>query len=233
MQGYWRSPIFVFGLPRSGTSMVAGALGICGAWTGTTVPGVEPENPRGFFEHRALRKHVTKQILLRLGCDPLGVRKLPPVGVQVEIPELADFIRRIIEKDGYQHDRPWLYKDAKLSLLWPIFKQAFPDATWILVRRDPEAVAQSCLRARFMRQHSDDPGFWNRYTEEYLRRIEALQQTDARILEVSSQEIIDGDFEGFKQVVSQTGLSCNEAELKQFVSPAYWHGERDASPRQG
>jgi hypothetical protein len=228
MQDYWRSPIFVFGLPRSGTSMVAGALDVCGAWTGTTVPGVEPENPKGFFEHGVIREQVTKQILLRLGCDPLGVRKLPPVGFRGEVPGLADFIRQIIEKDGYQHDRLWLYKDAKLSLLWPIFNKAFPDATWVLVRRDAEEVVQSCLRARFMKQHSDAPGFWRRYTEEYLRRIDALQQTDARILEVSSQDLVDGNLEGFKQVVSRLGLGYHEGELKQFVSPAYWHGERDS-----
>lgn len=227
MQDDWRSPIFVFGLPRSGTSMVAGALGVCGAWTGTTVPGVEPENPKGFFEHGVIREQVTKQILIQLGCDPLGVRKLPPVGFRGDVPGFAEMIRDIIEKDGYRHDRPWLYKDAKLCLVWSIFKTAFPDATWLLVRRDPEEVVQSCLNARFMRQHSDTPDFWRRYVEEYQRRIAALQQTDARILAVSSRDIIEGRLEVFKQVVSQLGLSYNEADLKRFISPAYWHGDRD------
>ena len=34
-------PIFVLGLARSGTSLIAGALKTCGAWLGRTVPGTE------------------------------------------------------------------------------------------------------------------------------------------------------------------------------------------------
>lgn len=74
MQNYFNSPLFVLGLPRSGTSMIAGAISICGAWTGSTVPGGSPENPKGFFEHTVIREHVTKKILINIECDPLGVR---------------------------------------------------------------------------------------------------------------------------------------------------------------
>jgi hypothetical protein len=229
MQEYFNHPIFVLGLPRSGTSMIAGSLGICGAWTGSTVPGGGTENPKGFFEHAAIRELVIKKILKDLGCDPLGVRKLPPIDLQIEIFGLANIIKNIIEKDGYKHDRPWLLKDAKLTFLWPIFKKAFPDATWLVVRRDEEGFINSCMRTSFMRQHSQDRAFWKNYAEEYRVRIDALIDSGADVLEVSAPDVIRGNFDQLGKVVSRLGLEFRGNELKEFISPSYWHGNSDTT----
>ena len=223
MQDHFNTPIFVLGLPRSGTSMISGCLAICGAWTGSTVPG-GPENPKGYFEHTAIREHITKRILSDLGYDPLGVRKLPPIDMKVEIQSLADIIKNMIERDGYKHDRRWLLKDAKLTLLWPIFKKAFPEATWLVVRRDEEGFINSCLRARFMNQHSRDRDFWKSFAKDYLNRIDALINSGANVLEISSPEVVNGNLDRLGAVISQLGLTFREAELKAFISPAHWHG---------
>ncbi len=205
--------------------MIAGAMRICGVWTGSTVSGGSPVNPKGFFEHTFIREHITKKILTRLGCDPLGVRKIPPVDLQGEMPRLAAFIQEIIEGDGYKHDVPWLYKDAKLTLIWPFYKKAFPSATWIVVRRDEEGFINSCLRTHFMKQHSQNRNFWKKFAVEYQIRIEALKDSGASVLEISSPDIISGNFANFKDLVLRFGLMYREKELKEFISPAYWHGD--------
>ncbi|MCP3850092.1 MAG: hypothetical protein GY694_07640 [Gammaproteobacteria bacterium] len=224
MKNYFSSPIFILGLPRSGTSMIAGTLGICGAWTGSTVPCSSPVNPRGFFEHTLIREHVTKKILTRLGCDPLGVRKLPPVSLDGDIPNLADVIYEIIQKDGYKHDVPWLYKDAKLTLIWPLYKKAFPGAIWLVVRRDEEGFINSCLRTDFMKQHSQNRKFWKKFAQEYEIRINALKESGATVLEIYSPDVIKGDVENLKELISQLSLVYREKALKEFITPAYWHG---------
>ena len=61
MFNYFDSPIFVLGLPRSGTSLITGSLNICGAWVGSTFSG-DANNPEGFFEHIIIRENVTKNI---------------------------------------------------------------------------------------------------------------------------------------------------------------------------
>lgn len=228
MQDYFNSPIFVLGLPRSGTSMIAGSLGICGAWTGSTVPGGDTSNPKGFFEHTVIREHVIKKMLILLGCDPLGVRKLPHVELQFEAPRLADAILEILDKDGYKHDKPWLLKDAKLTLLWPVFKRAFPGARWLVVMRDEEGFMNSCLRTHFMQQHSQDPAFWKQYAEAYRVRINALKKSGANVLEIYSPDVISGKHEHLREVVSVLGLTYQENELMEFISPTYWHGNSQA-----
>jgi hypothetical protein len=224
MQEYFNRPIFVTGLPRSGTSMIAGALGICGAWTGSTVPG-GAANPKGFFEHAVIREQVTKHILERLGCDPLGVRSLPPVDLKFEVQGLADTIKEILAADGYKFDKPWLLKDSKLTLLWPIYKRAFPGANWVIVRRDDEGFINSCLRTGFMSQHSENRDFWKNIAKKYRQRLRALKGSGASVLEISSPEVVKGEFDQLKDVVSRLGLTYRERELKDFVSPVYWHGK--------
>ena len=202
--------------------MIAGALGICGAWTGSTVPGI-PENPKGFFEHNIIRQFITKKILTNMRCDPLGIMELPPVDLQGNMPKLIEFIQEAIEKDGYKHDMPWLYKDAKLTLLWPIYKNTFPQATWVIVKRDEEGFINSCLNTYFMKQHSEDREFWKKLAEEYRIRLENLKNSGANVLEISSPDIISGDFTQLEVLISRLGLNYREKELKEFISPAYWH----------
>ncbi len=223
MQDYFNTPIFILGLPRSGTSMIAGAISICGAWTGSTVPGGSPVNPKGFFEHTVIRELVTKKILTHLGCDPLGVKQIPPVDLHGHIPGFAQTLQKIIEREGYTHDRRWLYKDAKLTLIWPFYKNAFPHATWLVVRRDEQGFINSCLNTPFMKQHSQDPAFWKQFSNEYRIRLHALNNSGANVLEISSPDVIAGDFSRLREVVKQLGLEFREKELMEFISPAYWH----------
>jgi hypothetical protein len=223
MRDYFNTPIFVLGLPRSGTSMIAGSLGICGAWTGSTVPA-GPENPKGYFEHTAIREFVTKKILADLGYDPMGVRKLPPIDIQIEVLGLAGIIRNILEKDGYKHDKPWLLKDPKLTLVWPVYKKAFPGATWLVVQRDEDGFINSCLRTNFLYRHSQNRNFWKNFAKEYQVRIDALKNSGANVLEISSPDVINGNFGHLGEVVSRLGLTFRENELKKFVLPNYWHG---------
>ena len=115
-------PILITGLARSGTSLVAGLISACGAWSGTTVPG-NKENIKGYYEHINLRENVNKALLKKLGCDPLGVRSLPPT----VLPEEEDFkkiVLEILEHDGYKSKAPWMFKDALTLALLP---KAFPE----------------------------------------------------------------------------------------------------------
>jgi len=205
--------------------MVAGCLGICGAWTGRTVPGSVAENPKGFFEHVVIREQITKRLLIQLGCDPLGVRKLPPEDLQGEVSNLAKIIRVVLESEGYDNDRPWLYKDAKLTLLWPIYKKSFPEAKWVIVNRDKEGIINSCLRTSFMRQHSGDREYWERFVAVYVSRLTALRNSGACVLEVSSSEIVNGGLESLKDTVNQLGLTYRKEELEMFITPSFWHSE--------
>ena len=220
---YFKTPIFVLGLPRSGTSLVAGVLKICGAWLGNTVPGGGQENPKGFFENIYLREQINKTILNALKVDPLGVNLLPDSSNLPPINGLTEMIEQGLQADGYGYTQPWLFKDAKITLLWPAYLKAFPNAHWVIVRRDSKHIISSCLNTSFMRQHSSDPHYWSAWIDEYLSRLEDLKQATSNYTEIWTPSLIEGDTSTLKEMNRSLALSWNEEEVTKFITPEYWH----------
>lgn len=181
------------------------------------------ENPKGVFENVMLREHINKRILFDLGCDPLGVQKLPDLYKLPDIPNLSEIIEQIIRAEGYKENRRWLFKDAKLTLLWPIYKAAFPNAQWIIVRRNEEEIIHSCLRTFFMVQHSRDPVFWKKWADEYLFRLDKLKESEVWWREIWPHDLVRGNFSALCQIVHDLELKWNELEVARFINPGYWH----------
>ena len=71
-------PIIVTGCARSGTSLTAGIINICGAYGGTLAPP-NVNNRKGMFENTTVRQTIVKPYLREHGWDPLGQNPLPSI----------------------------------------------------------------------------------------------------------------------------------------------------------
>jgi hypothetical protein len=219
------APVFVTGLPRSGTSMVAGLLGLSGLWLGHTVPG-GPENIRGFFENVILRERVQKEILRQGRFDPLGVRQLPPPAWHPLIKSLRAVVAAALAAQQYDGRQTWGFKDAKLTLTWRVWREHFPRARWVVVRRSSDEIVASCLRTSFMKQHSDDPAFWRQFVADYLERLEALQRAVGWGRTIEAGDVAAGRFDALERLVGELGLAWHPEVLRAFIAPAHWNAPR-------
>lgn len=144
--------VCVTGMHRSGTSFVAGALGLIGVSLGRPDrmlrPG--PDNPKGYFEVQEIVQ-LDDELLSQLG----GAWDQPPVldPGWARDPALAPFRQRaasiLDDVFGPAADRPPViaWKDPRISLLLPFWREVAPVATTIVVVRDPvEVVASLALR---------------------------------------------------------------------------------------
>ena len=214
-----QSPILVSGCARSGTSLVAQILNACGAFTGETVGPDPNSNPDGFFEHTRIREEVTKKILLENDCDPLGVRKLPERG-SLQYPSFRNTVETYLKEEGYERG-PWLYKDAKLAYMPELWMREFPDAKWVLTKRNPSAIVSSCLRTHFMKQHSGDPYFWGEWVNKTTERLQEISEKyDTAVID--TDRLIGGDFAEAKATVEWLGLTWDEEAVKKIVKPQHW-----------
>lgn len=135
-----QSPILITGCPRSGASMIAAAINVCGAFGGRM-------SKRKMFTNDRILEEVIEPYFSDIEADLLGQYPLPIVN---SIPiNWKQKVEQIMIDEGYQESR-WMYKDSKSSLVWPIWNYAFPNAKWIIVRRRTGDIIQSCLKTAFM-----------------------------------------------------------------------------------
>ncbi len=218
-------PILITGCARSGTSLVAGIINICGAFGGI-MDGPNKNNEKGMFENGAIKREITKPFLSSIGVDPMGQFPLPDIFNLPNQPEWRGRILSILVNQGLMDDMKWFYKGAKMCLFWPIWDKAFPKAKWIIVRRDREEIIASCSKTNFMRAFESEKG-WSWWVDQHLQRFSEMWHSGLNIREIWSRKIIDGDLSEIKEVIELIGLVWREKEVMDFISPELWHNRRE------
>jgi len=223
-------PILITGAARSGTSMVAGAVHLCGAWGGN-MSGPTPNNKKGMYENARIRNDITKPYLRQLGVDSMGQYPLPDVNT---IPIPIDWRRRVekvIISEGY-NEGPWFYKGAKMCLFWPVWHYAFPDAKWLIVRRKTSDIINSCVRTGFMRAFTnpeiramvgarDEQEGWLWWVRKHEERFVEMIEAGLNVKIVWPQRMVNGDYKQLYETMEWLGLKWN-SEVLSFVDPKLW-----------
>lgn len=143
-----KQPIIITGIPRSGASMVAGVIKICGAFGG------EMSGYKGVHENDAIRETLEKPYLASIWADEMGQYPLPEKK-HIKIPlTWRESVEEIIERDGYK-DGEWFYKSSRAALIWQVWHNAYPRAKWIIVRRKTSDIIESCLKTGYMKAFKD------------------------------------------------------------------------------
>jgi hypothetical protein len=224
-------PILITGMMRSGTSMTAGILHLCGAWAGKSYVRTRQGAVR-ILENVGIRDGFTKPMLAELGCDPgegkfVQRKVVEDVVAAGSIDTWKNNIMSPLAKQGYfAKPRQWFYKSTELSLVWPIWNAVFPRARWVLVRRDAEDLVRSCLRTGYMKPYSNRSG-WLRWVAEHEECFEEMYNAGLDLREIWPQRMVDGDFTQMQMVVNWLGLEWEEQKAREFVDPRLWRRGRN------
>lgn len=223
-------PIFITGAARSGTSLVAGVVNICGAWGGV-MRGPNKNNQKGMFENINIIQQLIKPLLKRVHADPMCQKPLPVTSQFTSLPDKffkvwKKNVIEIIKRQGYE-DGPWFIKEPKMTVTWYVWAEAFPEATWVLVRRNPEDIVTSCIKTSFMRAYRTRPG-WLSWVAIHEKRFEEMFDAKLKIYQIWPQRAIEGDFTELHGLINNLGLNWNFDEVQKFVTPSLWHNKRKA-----
>ncbi len=200
-----RDYVFVTGAARSGTSLTTKVLNEHGLWVGEV---------NILNENTIIREQVVKRYLREIGADELGQHPLPdlvPPPAKFDIREKVD---RYIDAQG--GPKTVLYKGAKLCLMWKPWHQAFPGAKWIFVRRDPDDIADSCMRCAWMRTW-ERPGPWVTWAQEHVKRLEIMRANRVRVREIWPQKFIDGNTIELEGVMAWLNLEFDPKILEKTI----------------
>ena len=230
-----RDPILITGAARSGTSMVAGVIDICGAWVGDT-SGPNRSNQKGMFENVEIRNNIVKPYLQDLGVDKMGQYPLPhPEGLMIPR-NFRDQIESVLRKQGYK-DGPWMYKGAKMCLIWPVWHYAFPNAKWIIVRRKTSDIINSCCKTAFMRAFTrqdtcrrvgakDEQDGWLWWVHQHEERFREMMDVGLNIKVVWPERMVNGDYQQIMDTIEWLGLEWQGFKIHQFIEPKLWKARR-------
>lgn len=222
-------PILITGCARSGTSMTAGVISLCGAWGGE-MTGATPYNKKGQFENNTIRNGMIKPFLRSMDVDPLGQKPLPNIDLVklISTQAVIDWrmkVRHVMLMQGYQGGA-WFYKGAKMCLIWPLWKRAFPNAKWVIVRRNTIDIVNSCMKTGFMRAYHRPAG-WAKWVRQHKLRFLEMRDAGLDVFEIWPSKMIKGDFREAEKMIRGLDLDWNENVVKSFISPALWHEHSD------
>ena len=220
-----KAPILITGIPRSGASMIAQAIHICGAFGGVM------SNKRGMFENDRIRDTVIKSYLNLIGVDDQG--QFPLTG-HLEHPWIpSDFRQRVdgvMESEGYKKGL-WMYKDSRIPLMYRVWQYAYPDAKLIIVRRRTGDITQSCIKTAYMNAYKvGGRGLVNQtLTEEegWLQMVHKYEELFIEIINsgvnckvVWPERMMYGDYKQLYETLDWVGLTWR-SEILNVIDPLF------------
>jgi predicted nucleic acid-binding Zn-ribbon protein len=200
--------VCIAGMHRSGTSMVARILNLCGLDLGPEHSIVAPaaDNPDGFWEHRKLQE-INEAILEELG----GAWDRPPnSGVPDRTTEVSSLVSRV-HTVSREMTPPWGWKDPRNSLLLPFWKSLYPGVKVVVCVRGPLDVVVS-LRRRNGFSYESGLALWY----EYNRSIIEATEPDERLI-VHFDAFFTEPRNVVEKLVAFSGLVASEDKIAAAV----------------
>lgn len=193
--------------------------------------GPNLNNAKGMFENARIRNEIVKQYLRSIDADYMGQYPLPETEGMPILTTWQAQVEKVMLEEGYEEGL-WMYKGAKMCLHWPIWNFAFPDAKWIIVRRKPSDIINSCLRTGFMsafRSKANQKAVgvnnewdgWLWWVRQHEDRFREMINAGLNCKVVWPDRMVEGNYQQMKETLEWVGLEWGP-EVTEFIEPKLW-----------
>jgi hypothetical protein len=155
------------------------------------------------LEHSVIKKAILRPYLQAMGADPMGYAPLPPEDPALHQPLPGGKMKllTILLTSGYRGG-VWMLKSSRLILMWPALHKEFPNALWVVVRRDAEEVVRSCTATG---SGAPDGMDWRGWVASYERRFLQLAENGANVIELWPSDFFKGEYDGAREALRLCG----------------------------
>jgi hypothetical protein len=165
--------ILVLGMHRSGTSVLTRGLKALGVYLGDSLLGPEPDNPKGYWEHRETFA-INEQVMAVLDRPWWSSRPITPERWQRrDLDELKARAASLLV-NLFRGRRLWGFKDPRTIRLFPFWRDVLdhlgPSVSIVLAIRPPHSAIGS-LVARDGMPAADAEELWLEYMLPWLPEI--------------------------------------------------------------
>lgn len=197
------NPILITGAERSGATLIARILDMCGVQSGSC---------NNMFENYVndLNKDILSNYQLQM---PKTNKFLIPVG-------FSEVLFDVLEKD-IDFTKPWMIKHSTLTRLWPIWNDVFPDAKWIIVRRRTGDIINSCMKTTYMHLFKNiynrvlincikEEDAWLWWVRQYELKFTEMIQAGLNCKIIWPDRMVIQDYKQILEMVEWLGLKWND-----------------------
>ncbi|MBP6242559.1 MAG: hypothetical protein KA361_00105 [Chromatiaceae bacterium] len=213
--------LIVLGMHRSGTSAVTRLINLMGGYFGPEgiSVGANIENPKGFWERRdVLDLDIDLLAAAQADWFRVGHFSLDAIPATA-LSHFHDKAREILlDLDAH---RPWVLKEPRMCLLFPLWRELLEAPICIYVHRQPIQIAQS-LQTRNGFPLEFGLALWERYTLDALRGAAGLP-----VILVKHEEIMRNpvaETQKLLEKLQSSGVSGlrlpSDKEILGFIDPA-------------
>lgn len=189
-------------------------------------------NKRGLYENDRIREEIVKPYLHDVGVDEAGQYPIPDTNNLLIPRQWKAQVEGIMNEQGYSGDRPWLYKDARIALTWPIWHYAFPNAKWVLVRRRTGDIIESCVKTAYMKAFKDtsvqkavnaetEEDGWRWWVHQNEKRFIEMIEAGVNVKVLWPERMVHGDYQQLYETLDWLGLKWSPTILN-FIDPLLW-----------
>jgi len=204
------TPIFITGIERSGSTMVAKILGMCGTFVGPC---------SNMMENLEMKQTVT-EYYHQIHADPRGQYPLPNTEELLIPSDWKDRIEGDLKDGDWAEDQIWSFKSATIAQTWPVWNYAFPNAKWIIVRRATRDILSSCLKTGFMDAYEDkgiqkaigvedEKAGWSWWVKQQEKLFVQMIEAGVNCKQIWPERMIDGDYRQMYETLQWVGLPWN------------------------
>ena len=214
-------PILITGVPRSGATFIAKIMAICGAEVG----GVNV-----MFEHESLT--LQNKLLL----NSLKIPLTTDLNTKSHTFNVFSTNIKDIVQNSFIHSLKWLYKSSTLSLTWKYWNKIYPDAQWVIVRRKPSSIINSCTKTAYMDMmknkktlkkigvDTEEQG-WKWLIHQYEKQWLEMYKAGLNIMEVYPDRMENQDYHKIGTLLNWVNLEWKD-EVEEMMSPYFIKEEK-------
>ena len=207
-------PVFVTGVERSGISIVAKIINLCGAFCGNITE----------MQENIRLKQMVDYYYDGGGFDRLGQNPIPNPG-KLWIPtDWNNCILRRLKNEKYDGKEIWMYKSSRICQIWPVWNYAFPNARYIIVRRKTSDIIESCMKTAFMKGFEDREG-WLNWIHIHEKRFCEMIEAGLNCKVIWPERMMRGDYYQIYEMLDWLGLDWNE-EIVQTIDPLFLNSRK-------
>lgn len=210
------SPILVAGIERSGSSLIARIINICGGEVGEV-------NNR--YENKAVKQLISNY----LDMEGVDVDKQFPIPLYQQHLHIPSNWKKEVEGCFPVSDKckPWVIKSNRLCQMYPVWNAHYPNAKWIIVRRRTGDIINSCLQTAYMHSYAkedvqkqigvtNERDGWLWWVRQHERMFVEMLEKGLNCKVVWPERMATGDYEQINEMLEWLGLPWSERIIKEI-----------------